>query len=251
MYKLGIPDSERHVKCKAEEAKQWIVSGNNFQKVNDYYFYNAFWFMIITSTSVGYGDITPTTSLGRLIAAFAALTGLVFTSLFTASLSNTLNFTTTEATANVVVSREVARLRRRSLATFMIQVWWHRLQAKQLRAKPKKLDRNINLMHLAVELKTLTLEACKEIDDASGVSAKIENSFRLLRTTDDVLVNCGKMLWYDEFLGLGVHARDDPKKLPPPPKHSKGKARGKTIKKSVSSAPPVPSQPLDTLWRSN
>ena len=38
---------------------------------------NAIWYVIITIFTVGYGDITPTTNIGRFIAIIAALCGLI------------------------------------------------------------------------------------------------------------------------------------------------------------------------------
>ena len=38
---------------------------------------NALWLIIITIFTVGYGDITPSTDLGRFIAIVAALCGLI------------------------------------------------------------------------------------------------------------------------------------------------------------------------------
>lgn len=43
---------------------------------------SSFWWTIITFTSVGYGDAYPTTTIGKLIASFAAIIGLCFNGLF-------------------------------------------------------------------------------------------------------------------------------------------------------------------------
>ncbi len=50
-------------------------------------FQDAFWFSFVTTTTVGYGDITPQTSLGRIIAGFLMLTGIGTIGMLTASIS--------------------------------------------------------------------------------------------------------------------------------------------------------------------
>ena len=65
----GIGGSERNPWCEKPGATEWTVGRSTFLKQNDYYMYTALWFMCVTSTSVGYGDVTPTTSIGRGIAA--------------------------------------------------------------------------------------------------------------------------------------------------------------------------------------
>eukprot|EP00961_Rhodomonas_salina_P253769 3429500-Rhodomonas_salina.5 len=57
--------------------------------------------MFVTGTTVGYGDTFPSTTWGRIIAAFSALVGLILTSLLTASLGNSLTFTPEEHTGAV------------------------------------------------------------------------------------------------------------------------------------------------------
>lgn len=43
---------------------------------------SSLWWAVITFTSVGYGDVCPTTTLGKIIASFAAILGYCFTGLF-------------------------------------------------------------------------------------------------------------------------------------------------------------------------
>ncbi len=51
-------------------------------------FGEALWWVIVSITSVGYGDIVPTTSTGRFLGIFIIFTGVVIFSLFTAIISS-------------------------------------------------------------------------------------------------------------------------------------------------------------------
>lgn len=48
---------------------------------------DALWWSIVTVTTVGYGDISPTTSAGRVIAAILMLSGIGFLSMLTSTVS--------------------------------------------------------------------------------------------------------------------------------------------------------------------
>ncbi|RAP48488.1 MAG: hypothetical protein BZ135_00705 [Methanosphaera sp. rholeuAM6] len=49
--------------------------------------FDAFWFNVVTMTSVGYGDITPASYSGKLLSMFSIVMGIVFVSIFTAAMS--------------------------------------------------------------------------------------------------------------------------------------------------------------------
>ena len=51
---------------------------------------DALWYMIVTMTTVGYGDIVPRTGIGRLIGVVAMLTAILFASLVTATTTSAL-----------------------------------------------------------------------------------------------------------------------------------------------------------------
>lgn len=55
------------------------------EKVN---FPNALWWAITTATTVGYGDISPTTPTGRLAAVLIMILGIGFVGLLTSSITN-------------------------------------------------------------------------------------------------------------------------------------------------------------------
>ena len=55
---------------------------------NEYeYLWNAFWVIILTMTTVGYGDIYPVTHLGRGSAIVACIWGMFIVSLFIVALT--------------------------------------------------------------------------------------------------------------------------------------------------------------------
>jgi voltage-gated potassium channel len=51
---------------------------------------DALWYMIVTMTTVGYGDIVPHTGFGRIIGVIAMLTAILFASLVTATTTSAL-----------------------------------------------------------------------------------------------------------------------------------------------------------------
>ncbi|MGZ4892078.1 MAG: ion transporter [Halobacteriota archaeon] len=51
---------------------------------------DTLWYMIVTVTSVGYGDVVPVTGLGRMIGVVAMLSAILFTSLVTATTTSAL-----------------------------------------------------------------------------------------------------------------------------------------------------------------
>ena len=189
----GIGGSERNPWCEKPGATEWTVGRSTFLKQNDYYMYTALWFMCVTSTSVGYGDVTPTTSIGRGIAAAAAVIGMALISLLTASMAALLQWSAQEANANVISEREINRLKRQEVAAFIIQVWWLR------RLKGTQHASHVNMRRLFLELSKLTMSSRIEIDDAAGFHTKIDQTFVKLKKTDEIMEQMGHIIWYDEM----------------------------------------------------
>lgn len=66
---------------------------------------NAIYFTLITGLTVGYGDITPTTALGKAASVIAALIGMIATGIYVAI--------ATKAVAASVEGRRLERIRPR------------------------------------------------------------------------------------------------------------------------------------------
>ena len=61
------------------------------------------WNILITITTVGYGDISASSHMGRLIAIIAAFWGVFFVSLFVVALMNMLMFDSSEKKAYMLL----------------------------------------------------------------------------------------------------------------------------------------------------
>ncbi len=64
------------------------VSGQDFDNLG-----NCIWCVLITMTTVGYGDFFPISNLGRIIGILACLWGVFIVSIFVVTLTNLLEFT--------------------------------------------------------------------------------------------------------------------------------------------------------------
>lgn len=72
-------------------------------------FTTAMWNMVITMTTIGYGDYSAGSHMGRLIAIIIAFWGVFYVSLFVVALSNILNFDSPEQKAFMLLSRLLAK----------------------------------------------------------------------------------------------------------------------------------------------
>ncbi|KRX03311.1 hypothetical protein PPERSA_05669 [Pseudocohnilembus persalinus] len=77
---------------------------------------NSFWTIIVTMTTIGYGDFYPYTILGRIIIFIVCLIGSLITSLMIVSLTQTLETTNYENRAICVLDKLEARERKRKFA---------------------------------------------------------------------------------------------------------------------------------------
>ena len=77
---------------------------------------NCMWNVIITLTSVGYGDIYPRTFMGRMIGIVISFWGVFITSFFVVTVSTTLIFNTYEGSSYSTIIRLYHKLKLKTRA---------------------------------------------------------------------------------------------------------------------------------------
>ncbi|KAJ1481146.1 hypothetical protein T484DRAFT_1808555 [Baffinella frigidus] len=71
---------DKHWKCQWAEATTWTTAtGAEFTKANDIWILNSMWFIYVTLTTVGYGDMSPDTNFGRFFSVLACFLGILLT----------------------------------------------------------------------------------------------------------------------------------------------------------------------------
>ena len=69
----------------------------------------AMWYMIITMTTIGYGDYAAQSHMGRFIVILIAFWGVFYVSLFVVALNNMLNFSSPQNKAFMLLTRLSAK----------------------------------------------------------------------------------------------------------------------------------------------
>jgi hypothetical protein len=70
---IALQNGVSHI-CHQRAAKEWTIDQTTFfTQTNELYLQNAMWMIIATSTTAGFGDKVPSTILGRIVAAMAAI----------------------------------------------------------------------------------------------------------------------------------------------------------------------------------
>ena len=126
-------------RCSSEErAHAWILFGTDFEHVNDVYIWDHMWLVLITSLTVGYGDTSPKTYYGRVVAAISVLLGLALGSTLTAAISNILQWTPEELTVLRILERRKTNLQLQTLAVTKLQLRFREVLMRRRRAKKAK-----------------------------------------------------------------------------------------------------------------
>lgn len=87
-------------------------------------FGNACWLIIVTMTTVGYGDISPIDPLGRVVASIACVWGIVMLACFCLVITEHLSLSASEARLlRILQDQEMGRAEREAAATLIQQVW--------------------------------------------------------------------------------------------------------------------------------
>ena len=176
--------SAKHPLCSDERARLWRIesdAASEFEKTNDLYVWNAMWCMLITSTSVGYGDILTTTHIGRFVAIFAAMSGIVGAAMLTATFAALFHWSEAEISAMLVIEREQARQDVRQLGAKVIQGMAHR--------KATHSDHDAGSMRKSWELRQAFRRAKaiaqRDLDDCLSDQKKLETCFQHIRYIEE------------------------------------------------------------------
>lgn len=105
-----------------------------------FYLSNAFWLIVQTVTLVGYGDVVPSTHLGRLLTTLACLTGVLVLALLVSALSTTTDFTAREERVfEAITSERATQEELRSEAGNVVKgfLMMTRLRKRQVEAKKR------------------------------------------------------------------------------------------------------------------
>ena len=86
------------------------------------YYYNAFWAVIVTMTTVGYGDYYPRTIPGRFIIFLVCIIGIFVVSSIVVVLTNFLNLDNMESKVLNVIMRLQKRLEVKVEAAFVLTI---------------------------------------------------------------------------------------------------------------------------------
>jgi hypothetical protein len=90
------------------------VSGQEFS------YSNSIWNVIVTMSTVGYGDFFPKTTLGRLVGVIICLWGVVVVSIFVVTVTNMLSFDPTEEKTYSLLQRLSYKEQLKRKATFVL-----------------------------------------------------------------------------------------------------------------------------------
>ena len=112
---------------------QILSSDDSYQDFENYW--NALWMMVVTMTTVGYGDYYAVTHLGRITTVIASIVGIFLISLFMVSLQSSSSYDRSQAFAYQIIYRLYHRERAQKAAQDMIgaslQEWLYRRRIRK------------------------------------------------------------------------------------------------------------------------
>jgi hypothetical protein len=164
-----------------------------FERVLDNYsgkefssFWNTIWCLIITMTTVGYGDYYPSSTLGRMIGIIACICGVFLISMLIVTITNVLNFEGTEKNCYLILKRIKLTEEKDKIVAKLLSKYVKFINFKK--KNPHKYEAFKERMRDGIHL-TLHYfkEKCAEIDATFPAYSNFDNVIDNLEFLDDSL----------------------------------------------------------------
>ena len=119
--------------------EMFFMFGGDPGKTQDWrYYWNGMWCVIITMSTVGFGDFYPISVLGRTIIVIACFWGTFLISLMVAALTVAVEFNPQEFVSYETIKSAKGEIENGTVGTRLIQTAWrYRCHVKQLRENPE------------------------------------------------------------------------------------------------------------------
>ena len=150
--------------------------------LNDFRNYlNCVWNVIVTMTTVGYGDYYPITNIGRIVNIFVSIWGTFLTSLMVVALQNLLVFTDNEDKAFTYAKKQEQKenFERQSVQLFKAAFIYNSSKRRYKKAS--------ELNYSKETLEKLRLEIDKALNHRAKIWREYKNQFHFFRNTYEVL----------------------------------------------------------------
>eukprot|EP01016_Furgasonia_blochmanni_P032719 TRINITY_DN3374_c0_g2_i2.p1 TRINITY_DN3374_c0_g2~~TRINITY_DN3374_c0_g2_i2.p1 ORF type:complete len:447 (-),score=85.23 TRINITY_DN3374_c0_g2_i2:207-1547(-) len=143
-------------------------------------YFNCFWYVIVTMTTVGYGDYYPRTVLGRAIAFMICIWGVFIVSMMVLTLSNLLNMDNLEAKAFSIIERMSMRRDMKHTASLLLTSL---AKYHVVKRRNPQLDQNSRLCRIKDLLDNFKHQArvYRSALDDGNVSELVERRFDQMR----------------------------------------------------------------------
>ena len=104
--------------------------------LNYNYVWNSFWLIVVTMSTVGFGDLYPLTHFGRFVIVIACFWGMFLVSQFIYTMETVSKFTPQETNVFDLLQRLQRRAQLKVEAANLISAWW-KLKKGTVKFKPK------------------------------------------------------------------------------------------------------------------
>jgi len=147
-------------------------------------YWNSMWCVILTMTTVGYGDFYAKTHFGRIVSFLCCIWGVFVVSLMVVTLNNVLGMSSAEEKALTVLDRLSLRKHLKAEAAYILTnmakvgVNNKRKKGEELETENKKAFRNIK-KHLN-DFKGISRNI-RSLDDGSNISEEMTRQFEFMR----------------------------------------------------------------------
>lgn len=170
------------------------------------FFENCLWTMIVTMTTVGFGDYFPQTNIGRLIVFICCLWGMAIVSLMVVTVTNSLELSPLESQALTVLLRLKQRESIRNEAAYILTLMGKMRKRTHTRQMKNDLKRHIRNFRQSINHhKELQIENVSE--DMANQFKFLTDEFRDMQEKQIYLAEAAMII--GEHMGVGDLIKED------------------------------------------